>query len=316
MSFVTIGVTTNPFKEDLRDRHERGFQHLEIRMSESLLIGRRVEIVRELERTLDEYDLEIVSIHVPELRLNGQPVDFASFDEENRTASAELVDAALSVAASIGAPRVVVTLPPFLDQKTLHAQDPARMVTLVRYRILNELEKFVDRAEREKILFCLKNAAPIIESGPAVGDFFGLATALEVQETIRKLSEFTRAWFAFDIANAHLFTNAWAAAREGNQRVAWLERLGIEVPLDIERVIRDFAELIEIFYVSNVRGLTEKGLILGEGEINIERVYRQILTCIFPARIIVLDAQEENEEKAMNAELMLAYLREIDQRGA
>lgn len=313
MSSVTIGATSNPFREDLRDRYERGFQHIEIRMPEMLLIGRRVEIAGELERNLDEYDLEAVSLHVPELRSNGQPVDFASFDEENRRAGVEIVDAAISVAASIGAPRVVVTLPPFIDQKRIQAQDPTVLLSLARHRTLRELERFANQAERAKILLCLKNAPPLIEPGPAVGAFYGLSTVFEVYEIIRKFGAVTRAWMAFDVANAYLFANAWAAARGGTQGLAWIERVGIEVSLDIPRTMKDLAEFTEIFYLSNIRGFIEKGLLPREGEMDFEKMYKQILSYIFPKRIIVLDVKEEEEEKAVNTELMFAFIRDIDE---
>lgn len=313
MSSVTIGVTSNPFREDLRDRYERGFQHIEIRMPEMLLIGRRVEIAGELERNLDEFDLEVVSLHVPELRSNGQPVDFASFDEENRRAGVEIVEAALSVAASIGAPRVVVTLPPFIEQKRIQAHDPTDILALTRHRTLRELERFADQAESAKILLCLKNAPPLIEPGPAVGAFCGLSTVLEVYAIIRKFGAVTRAWMALDVANAYLFANAWAAARGGTQGLGWIERMGIEVSLDIPRTMRDLAEFTEIFYLSNIRGLTKKGLLPREGEMDFEKVYKQILSDIFPKRIIVLDAKEEEDEKAVNTELMFAFIRDINE---
>lgn len=312
MSSVIIGATSNPFREDLRDRYERGFHHIEIRMPEMLLIGRRVEIAGELERNLDEYDLEIVSLHVPELRSNGQPVDFASFDEENRKAGAEIVDATLNVAASIGAPRVVVTLPPFIDQKQIQAQDPTTLLTLARHRTLREIERFADQAASAKILLCLKNAPPLIEPGPAVGAFYGLSTVLEVYETIRKLGAVTRAWMAFDIANAYLFANAWKAAREGTQNFAWIEQMEIEISHDISKTLRDLAEFIELFYLSNVRGFSDKGLLPKEGEMDFNEIYKQILSHIFPKRVIMLDVKEETEEKAVNTELMLAYINEID----
>jgi len=307
---VRIGVTTFPFKEYLKNRHERGFKYLELRVSEAILVGRRVELAGELERTLDEYDLEVISVHVPEIRPNGHPVDFVSLDDETRAASIEIVESAISVAGSLNAPRLVLTLPPFLTQRQIYAQDPSNFSTLTRHRILNELEKFVNRADQEKLLLCLKNAPPIVEPGPAVGNFFGFASILEVHEILKRLSEFTRVWIAFDIANAHLLSNVWAAAREGDLRVAWLERMGIEVPQDIERIVSDLSELIEIFYLSNGRGFTEKGLLPEEGEMNLRRIYRHILTHIFPERIIILDAHEEHEEQAVNAELMSAYLRE------
>ncbi|MFQ6124396.1 MAG: sugar phosphate isomerase/epimerase family protein [Candidatus Heimdallarchaeota archaeon] len=312
MRSVTIGATSNPFREDLRDRYERGFHHIEIRMPEMLLIGRRVEIAGELERNIDEYDLEIVSLHVPELRSNGQPVDFASFDEENRRAGVEIVEAALNVAASIGAPRVVVTLPPFIDQNQIQTQDPTTLLTLARHRTLRELERFADQAASAKILLCLKNAPPLVEPGPAIGAFHGLSTVSEVYETIRKLGAVTRAWMAFDIPNAYLFRNAWRAAHEGTQKLAWIEQMGIEISPNISRTMRDLAEFTEIFYLSNVRGFTMKGLLPKEGEMDLKAVYKQILSYIFPKRIIVLDVKEETDDKAANTELMFAYIREIN----
>ena len=88
--------------------------------------------------------------------------------------------------------------------------------------------------------------------------------------------------------------------------------MGIQVPIDLEKTISDLAEYIELFYLSNARGFTEKGLLPHEGEINLRNVYKQILTHIFPERLIILDAHEDDEETATNAELMYAYIREMD----
>ena len=116
-SNITLGVTTDPFREDIVDRHERGFNIVEIRLSESLLVGHTIEFTRELARVIDEYDMEVSSIHVPEIRANGIPVDFASLDEENRISSMKLVNQAIDLAYDIPTRRVVLTLPPFLKSQ-------------------------------------------------------------------------------------------------------------------------------------------------------------------------------------------------------
>lgn len=43
-----------------------------------------------------------------------------------------------------------------------------------------------------------------------------------------------------------------------------------------------------------------------------EEIYKKILSYIFPKRVIMLDVKEETEEKAVNTELMRAYINEID----
>ncbi len=311
MSSIPVGVTTNPFKEDLRDRYERGFQFVELRMSEALLVGRRVEIAGEIERILDEYDLDIVSLHVPEFHSNGHPVDFISFNDKLRAEGFNLVEATLQVAAAIGAPRVVLTLPPFVTMQQTTPQDPSKWLTLIRHRLLTNIEKFVNLADLGKTLLCLKNAPPIIGHGPEGGAFFGMSTLLTVQGILNQLGELTRAWVAFDVPNAYLFCKAWSAAHEGNQQLNWIDRLEVTVPLAIQNLMSELAGLTEIFYLSNVQGFTNKGLLPEDGELNFTTIYKHILTCIFPQRAIVLDVQEEHEEKAVNAELMSAFIRQI-----
>jgi len=165
-SNITLGVTTDPFREDIVDRHERGFNIVEIRLSEPLLVGHTIEFTRELARVIDEYDMEVSSIHVPEIRANGIPVDFASLDEENRMTSMKLVNQTIDLANDIPTRRVVLTLPPFLKSQIFETDRIKESLKLARYRCFEQLSTYVERTETGGISLCVKNPPPIISKTP------------------------------------------------------------------------------------------------------------------------------------------------------
>lgn len=311
-SNITLGVTTDPFREDIVDRHERGFNIVEIRLSEPLLVGHTIEFTKELARVIDEYDMEVSSIHVPEIRANGIPVDFSSLDEENRMTSIKLVNRTIDLAYDIPTRRVVLTLPPFLKSQIFKTDRIKESLKLARYRCFEQLRTYVERTEAGGISLCVKNPPPIISKTPEA-DYYAISggTPEAIYDVIRKLDGF-RVWIALDIANAHLFSNAMIQAYwpDSNIRtsMAWIKELDFQPLKSLAESIKMISDHIEILYLNNAQGFTERGLLPTMGEIEFITLFKELADIIFPERPIIIDVEEKEKEKAINAEITRSYI--------
>jgi len=313
-SIITLGVTTDPFREDIVDRYERGFRTVELRLSEPLLIGHSIELIKELERLVDEYDINISSIHVPEIRPNGIPVDFAALDEQTRNISMELVNRTIEMAYGVPTRRVILTLPPFLNSRIFETERIKESVNRANYRCIEQLRTYIEKTESGGISLCLKNPPPII-SKTTDGNYFAISggTPEAVYNIIRKLDEY-RVWIALDFANMHLFSNAMIKAywpeneTKIDPKVAWIRYFNFNPMKSIVDSIKRFSDHIEVIYLSNARGIIERGLPPVEGEIGFQTLLRDLKDFIFPERPIIIDVEEREREKAINAELALAFI--------
>ncbi len=309
---ITIGVTTDPFREDIVDRYERGFRTIEIRLSEPLLVGHSIEFIKTLERLIDEYDMEVSSIHVPEIRPNGIPVDFSSLDESTRHASINLVNKTIDLAYGIPTRRVVLTLPPFINSRTFTTDRVNETLRISRYRCFEQLKSYVERTEAGGISLCIKNPPPIIRTS-IEGDLYAISggTPESLFDVIRKLDEY-RVWIALDIANLYLFSNAIRKAywpdTNNETKLSWIKELQLQPIRSLADPIKQLSDHIEMLYLSDARGLTERKLPPKLGEIEFPALFQELTEYIFPERPIIIDVEEQDYEKAINAELALSYV--------
>jgi len=90
--------------------------------------------------------------------------------------------------------------------------------------------------------------------------------------------------------------------------MAWIKELEFQPLKSLAESIKMISDHIEIMYLNNAQGFTERGLLPTMGEIEFITLFKELADIIFPERPIIIDVEEKEKEKAINAEITRSYI--------